>query len=106
MRTELLIVVLIVGAFNWAFRYFPTRLDLSAQDPDGALARFLASTGPAAIATLFVASGLPLLSADMAPVLVGTLTVIGMFFASRSVVLATLLGAFAYGLIFWLMTAT
>lgn len=66
------------------------------------LARFLASTGPAAIATLFVASVLPVVQAGGLPVplIVGTVAVVGVFAWRKSVVLATLLGAGAYGVAF------
>ena len=50
MRAEILTLALIVGAFTWAFRYFPTRADLSAMPQGGPLSRFLGATGPAAIA--------------------------------------------------------
>ena len=56
MRLEILTLALIVGVCTWGFRFFPTKADLSGIKPDGVLARFLASTGPAAIASLFVAS--------------------------------------------------
>ena len=41
MRAELLTLALVVGAFTWAFRFFPTKLDVSAMKPDGVLARWL-----------------------------------------------------------------
>ena len=77
MRAELLTLALIVGGFTWAFRFFPTKLDVSAMKPDGVLARFLASTGPAAIATLFVASVLPMLQQGLpVPLIAGTAVVL------------------------------
>ena len=45
MRAEILTLALIVGAFTWAFRYFPTRADLSAMPQGGPLSRFLSATG-------------------------------------------------------------
>lgn len=102
MRAELLTLALIVGAFTWAFRFFPTKLDVSAMKPDGVLARFLASTGPAAIATLFVASVLPMLQQGLpVPLITGTVAVLGTYLASRSVVGATLAGSAGYGLAVW-----
>lgn len=101
MRIEILVLALIVGAANYGFRYLPTRADLSALHPKGWLSRFLAATGPAAIATLFVASVLPLMAADwrtMTPAAGGVLAVLGAFWGSRSVVVATLAGAVAHGL--------
>ncbi|MDP3958718.1 MAG: AzlD domain-containing protein [Pseudorhodobacter sp.] len=103
MNPDLLTMALIVGVFTWAFRFLPTRLDLSKLHPDGHLVRFLAATGPAAIATLLVASSWPLVSGalvDMGPLAVGVLSVVGAFSWRRSVVLATLVGALAYGVAF------
>lgn len=101
MRADLLILALVVGACTWAFRFFPTQADLSALPAGGWLSRFLAATGPAAIATLFTASALPLLQGG-APLQLaaGTATVVGLFLATRSVVMATLAGGLVYGLVF------
>lgn len=104
MRFEILALALIVGTCTWAFRFFPTKADLSGIKPDGILARFLASTGPAAIATLFVASALPMLRGGVPlPLMIGTAAVLAMFAATRSVVMATLAGAVGYGLAVWLL---
>lgn len=103
MRAEILTLALIVGGFTWAFRFFPTKLDLSAMAPDGFLARFLAATGPAAIATLFVASVLPMVQSAMPlPLMAGTVAVLAVFAVARSVVGATLAGSAGYGLAVWL----
>lgn len=103
MRAEIVTLALIVGAFTWAFRYLPTRADLSAMREGGALARFLAATGPAAIATLFTASVLPYLQGGVAlPLILGTAAVIAVFALSRSVVGATMAGAAGYGLAVWM----
>ena len=101
MRSEVLILALIVGVCTWAFRYFPLRADLKDLPPDGALARFLGATGPAAIATLFVAEVMPLLKLPLTgllPLVVGVLAVVAVFVGARSVVLATLAGSAAYGI--------
>lgn len=101
MNTDLLIVALLAGLANYAFRVLPTRMGSAALPQTGPLARFLAATGPAAIATLFVASILPALSLlprDMATLAIGTASVVGVYLASRSVVAATLAGSVAYGL--------
>ncbi|WP_426035418.1 AzlD domain-containing protein [Cypionkella sp. TWP1-2-1b2] len=104
MRFEILTLALIVGACTWAFRFFPTKADLSGIKPDGMLARFLASTGPAAIATLFVASVLPMLKGGLPlPLIIGTGAVLAVYAAMRSVVLATLAGSVGYGLAVWLL---
>ena len=104
MRAEVLTLIHIAGAFNWGFRYLPTRLDLTKLPQDGAVARFLASTGPAAIATLFVAAVLPIIqTAIPLPALVGAGAVLATYAATRSVVGATLAGSAAYGAMFALM---
>ena len=104
MRFEILTLALIVGACTWAFRFFPTKADLSGIKPDGILARFLASTGPAAIATLFIASALPMLKGGVPlPLVIGTLAVLAVYRVSRSVVMATLAGSVGYGLAVWLL---
>ncbi|MDZ4391979.1 AzlD domain-containing protein [Cypionkella sp.] len=104
MRLEILTLALIVGACTWAFRFFPTKVDLSGIKPDGVLARFLAATGPAAIATLFVASLLPMVTGGLpVPLVIGTVSVLAVFAAARSVVTATLAGSVGYGLAVWLL---
>lgn len=104
MRAEILILALIVGVFTWAFRFFPTRADLSALPQGGRLSRFLAATGPAAIATLFTASALPYLQGDLPlPAIIGTFAVLVVYAASRSVVGATMAGSAVYGLVVWVI---
>lgn len=106
MRPEILALAVLVGAANWAFRYFPTSTNLHELPPGGRLARFLAGTGPAAIGTLFVASALPFLrglaGAEMLVLASGVGAVGAIFWLTRSVVLSTLAGSFAYGVAFWL----
>lgn len=103
MRADLLTIALVAGAATWAFRVLPVLLLRSEPRPGGLLARFLASTGPAAIATLFVASVLPQLwpaPRDLGPLLAGVLATVLAFLPRRSVVVATLAGALAYGAVF------
>lgn len=103
MRAEILTLALIVGAFTWAFRYLPLTFDLDRLRAEGRLGRLLAATGPAAIATLFVASVQPILTAPegpLVPLAVGTGAVIGLWLWRHSVVVATLGGALAYGVAF------
>jgi len=72
----------------------------------GWLERFLSATGPAAIATLFIASILPAVVPDLArlmPLITGTLAVLGGYFATRSVALATLAGAIVHGATVWMI---
>ena len=104
MRAEILTLALMVGAFTWAFRVLPTRADLSAIPERGLLSRFLAATGPAAIATLFTASVLPMVTGGLPlPLAGGTAAVLAIFAATRSVVGATLAGSIAYGALFALI---
>ena len=108
MRSEVLTLALAVGALTWAFRYLPLRLSLHAVRPDTALGRFLAATGPAAIATLFVAEILPYLPVAVAgrmPLIAGVAAVLTVFYWRKSVVLATLAGSVMFGVTTW-MTAT
>ena len=104
MNPDLLTVALLAGAANWAFRVLPVRMKPADLAPNGAAARFLAATGPAAIGTLFVASILPALTtvpSGLVPLILGTLAVIAVFAARRSVVAATVAGAVAHGLAVW-----
>lgn len=108
MNWDLLSVALMAGAANWAFRALPVILRSDRMAASGWLERFLSATGPAAIATLFVAAILPALSSELralAPLAVGTLAVLGVFSARRSVVQATLAGALAHGLTVWAIGA-
>ncbi|MEY4982846.1 MAG: hypothetical protein RIR62_1112 [Pseudomonadota bacterium] len=100
MNPDILTLALIVGAANWIFRYGPMRLDLGARAETGPLARFLAATGPAAIATLVVASILPMAgdAARLLPLAAGTAAVLALWVWRRSVVISTLGGAVVYGL--------
>ena len=104
MNADVLTLALLVGAANWLFRYGPTRMRLGSGG-EGRLARFLAATGPAAIATLVVASVLPMLSGAGAvlPLLAGGAAVVGAWVWRRSVVVATLAGSLAYGVVFGLL---
>jgi branched-subunit amino acid transport protein AzlD len=99
MRAEVLTLALAVRALTWAFRYLPLRMSLHAVRPDTALGRFLAATGPAAIATLFVAAVLPYVRGGgvQVPLIAGVAAVLGVYFWRKSVVLATLAGAVMFG---------
>lgn len=101
MRAEVLELAVIAGVLTYLWRYLPLRANLRDMAPHGILARFLAATGPAAIATLFVAEMLPLLQSSLAQqgrVGVGVLAVLAAYAWRRSVVMATLAGACACGL--------
>ncbi|MGV8987962.1 MAG: AzlD domain-containing protein [Cypionkella sp.] len=100
MRAEVLELALIAGVLTYLWRYLPLRANLSDMTPGGILARFLAATGPAAIATLFVAEMMPLLHATLPQqgrIGVGVITVLLAYYWRRSVVFATLAGAVACG---------
>ena len=101
MRAEVLELALIAGVFTYLWRYLPLRANLGDMPPNGLLARFLAATGPAAIATLFVAELFPVFHtslAHQARALVGILGVLLAYRWRKSVVFATLAGAFACGI--------
>lgn len=106
MNGDLVLMALLAGAANWAFRALPTLLLRREPHPGGMAARFLAATGPAAIATLVVASVLPQLwpaPKDLLPLAAGVLATVAGFWPRRSVVAGTLCGAAAYGLAFGLL---
>ena len=101
MRADVLQLALMAGGLTYLWRYLPLRLNLGDMPKDGLLARFLAATGPAAIATLFVAEMLPLLHGTQAVqgrASVGVMAVILAFAWRKSVVFATLAGACVCGL--------
>ncbi len=100
MNGDLVLIAVLAGAANWGFRALPILWMRRDAPPGGLMARFLAATGPAAIATLFVASVLPQLHPaprDLIPLAAGTLATLAAFLPRRSVVAATLAGAAAYG---------
>ena len=100
MRADVVDLALITGACTLAFRFLPLRADLSRMPPDGRLARFLAATGPAAIATLFTTEALPFVDTVLSHqlrLLAGVIAVIAVFGARKSAVLSTLAGAATYG---------
>jgi branched-subunit amino acid transport protein len=106
MSVDLLLMALVVGLATFGFRFGPTQVDLSALPQEGWLARFLASTGPAAIATLFVASILPMIEGFGGvnlPLSLGVAAVLVAFAYARSVVAATLAGSVAYGGAVWIL---
>jgi branched-subunit amino acid transport protein len=106
MNWDLLTIAVLAGAANWAFRAMPILARTDRLAAGGWLERFLSATGPAAIATLLVAAILPALSPELSrlfPVVTGSLAVLAVFHVSRSVVLATLAGAFAHGATVWLV---
>lgn len=102
MNPDLILMALLAGAANWAFRALPTLMMRREPRPGGLASAFLASTGPAAIATLFTASILPALTpvrGDLLPVAAGVVATVLAFLPRRSVVAATLTGALVCGLV-------
>lgn len=101
MRSDVLELALLAGGLTYLWRFLPLRANLNDLSPHGVPARFLAATGPAAIATLFVAEMLPLVHASGAVQgrsAVGVLAVLLAYLWRRSVVFATLAGALACGI--------
>lgn len=95
-------MALAVGALTWAFRYLPLRMSLHSVLSTSPLGRFLAATGPAAIATLFVAAVLPYVRGETGghlPLIAGVTAVLAVYYGLRSVVMATLAGAVAFGVV-------
>lgn len=106
MNPDLVIMALMAGVANWAFRALPVMLMKREARPGGIAARFLASTGPAAIATLFVASVLPQIwpaPRDLWPLAAGVAATVLAFLPRRSVVAGTLAGAAGYAAAFWML---
>lgn len=104
MRADVLQLALIAGVLTYLWRYLPLRANLNDMAPNGLLARFLAATGPAAIATLFVAEMLPLLHTtytQQGRAGFGVLAVLLAYRWRKSVVFATLAGALACGIAAW-----
>ncbi len=106
MNTEFVIVTLLVALGTWGLRYLPTQLMRGTGDPDAPIARFLAATGPAAIAALYVGAVIPMISpalADILPLIAGSAAVVALYLWRRNVTISTLGGAVVYGLVFALM---
>lgn len=103
MRTELVLVALIVGLGTWLFRFLPTRLGGRPGLRSPRLTAAMESIGPAAIATLFIASVLPGLApgaGGRALILIGCAATLLAFRIRRNIVLATMAGTVAYGVAF------
>lgn len=124
MSVKVLIFSLVVGAGTYLFRYLPTRLSVSLSRPRGGfgllLSGFLASVGVAAVTSLLLASLLPYLGAEaweawlfgktaegrttVLAACSGLLATLLIFSWRRSVAAATLVGASAYGIVWWMLT--
>lgn len=112
MKTEVLLVCAVVGLANYLFRYLPLRLGASRKPgamKSGPLARVLDSIGIASICALLVVSSTPEILRDsqrLLPTLAGFVVLTLVFWRSKSIILSTLVGAVAYGLVFKVMLPT
>ena len=103
MSYEVLLLGLLVGVANYCFRYLPLRLRVGNARPTkrGAVGILLDTIGIASICALLVVSSVPEILADahrLAPTLTGFLVLGAAFWKTRSIIVPTLLSAFAYGL--------
>lgn len=114
MTLGYVLVCVAVGVGTYLFRYLPTRLGAKSAGGRylrGPLGAFLANVGVAAVAALLAASLEPLLTAtwrsgDMrsaGAAAVGLAATFGAFRWRKDVAVATLLGALAYGVLWWLL---
>lgn len=106
MNLELILVTLLVGLGTYLIRFLPTFFMRGTGNPDAPLSRFLAATGPAAIAALYTGAVISSFAPDLktiAPMLVGSLTVVAVYSWRKDVTVATLLGAVTYGIVFALL---
>ncbi len=104
MDMDIFWLSLLVGLANWAFRALPTLLMTSQPTSGSILSKFLAATGPAAIATLFVGTVLPELYPEpkhILPLVLGVAATVLAFLPVRSVVMSTLTGSVVYGFAYW-----
>lgn len=104
MSTELVVIALCVGLGTWVFRFAPTRLGMRVEGKHEVWERFFASIGPAAIVSLLFVSLLPEFTSGQIrtaiPALVGCLATVTAFYTlRRNVILATLTGTIAYGVV-------
>ncbi|VTN58994.1 branched-chain amino acid transporter AzlD [Klebsiella pneumoniae] len=103
MNSEVLLLGVIVGGVNYLFRYLPLRLRAGHARPArrGPVSVLLDTIGIASICALLVVSSVPEILADahrLAPTLTGFLVLGAAFWKTRSIIVPTLLSAFAYGL--------
>ena len=103
MNWDLVLMAALAGLANWGFRALPVLLMRAEPKAGGLFGRFLASTGPAAIATLFIASVMGQIYPEpkaLLPLVAGIMATLLAFLPKHSVVGATLAGSCAYGLAF------
>ncbi|WP_437887212.1 L-valine transporter subunit YgaH [Phytobacter sp. V91] len=111
MRSEVLILGLLVGTVNYLFRYLPLRLRDGQSRPTrrGITGVLLDTIGIASICALLVVSTAPEVIHDsrrLLPTVIG-FAVLGLsFWKTRSIIVPTLLSAFAYGIAWKLLTVS
>ena len=103
MNSDVLTIGVVVGCVNYLFRYLPLRLRAANARPTrrGPIGVLLDTIGIASICALLVVSSVPEILADahrLAPTLIGFLVLGAAFWKTRSIIVPTLLSAFAYGL--------
>lgn len=103
MNSDVLTIGVVVGCVNYLFRYLPLRLRADNARPTrrGPIGVLLDTIGIASICALLVVSSVPEILADahrLAPTLTGFLVLGAAFWKTRSIIVPTLLSAFAYGL--------
>lgn len=109
MRDEVLLLGALVGCVNFLFRYLPLRIRAGQPRPTkhGFSGVLLDTIGIASICALLVVSCVPEIAHDgrrLLPTLIG-FAVLGLsFWKTRSIILPTLLSAFAYGIAWKLLT--
>ncbi|MBD1229158.1 L-valine transporter subunit YgaH [Xenorhabdus griffiniae] len=102
---KILLIGLIVGAANFLFRYLPLRLGVnrSPTEKKGKMGVILDSIGIASICSLLIVSSIPDVMKEhskLFPTLIGCLTICLFFYKTRSIIISTLSGAIAFGVIF------
>ncbi|WP_333893566.1 L-valine transporter subunit YgaH [Atlantibacter subterraneus] len=109
MRTDVLLLGLLVGLVNYLFRYLPLRVRAGSVRPTkrGAIGVLLDTIGIASICALLVVSSVPEIVHDtrrLLPTLIG-FAVLGIsFYKTRSIIIPTLLSALGYGIAWKLLT--
>jgi branched-subunit amino acid transport protein len=108
MSTNVILVCLLVGTVNYLFRYLPLRMGARQKlgPKSGPLSRVLDSIGIASICALLVVSSTPEILRDqqkLLPSLAGFVLLALIFWRTKSIIIATLTGALAYGLVFKVM---
>ncbi|HEI8867712.1 L-valine transporter subunit YgaH [Serratia sp. AKBS12] len=104
MKTEVIVISLLVGAANYLFRYLPLRLSSARQQQPGLkrgkTALLLDSIGIASICALLVVSSAPVVMREpdkLLPTLVGFAALSLCFYRSKSIIFSTLVGALLFG---------